>query len=721
MSTRSCLLILSVILVIIIHPFSLFAVDWEQQSPTMYPYDYRSIQFVNDTIGWVCGYDGAIIHTTNAGQSWDIQNCHAQIHINGCYFLDSNNGWMVGDSVILQTTDGGDHWTNQVIHSNSAISEYHFRDVHFFDSNRGLVIGYAINRNRQGVNTILYSSNGGQTWSERAQQEYSGLKQVTFTDSLNGWAAGYSILHTTNGGLNWDVQISNVSMNAISFVNSRLGWAVGNAGPVFHTTNSGATWIAQTVPATITDALSSVTFTDSLHGWACGYRSFLIYTNDGGATWEQYPSTPYGMNSIIFTNSNNGWIACNGALLRTTDRGVTWSNLITGDFPTFQSVDFVNRTNGWAAGDGMIYHTTDGSHWSTAASYTSSILLTSIDCIDSNRIWAAGELHVPYDPRGYYNIYPLVHYSTDGGSNWMSINRDSLRDIPKKVKFTSASDGWILNWYSIYHTTNGGIDWNFHRFTEATDYLLNLDIVGNHCWVVGGRGFIFHTGDGGQSWSRQNSPVTGSISDVSFVDSLYGWCVSGYEKILHTTDGGNNWTIQRDTLTYRSLTSIDFIDRDHGWAVGWNGCILHTTDGGNSWIDESYLNNMYYDCVKFTDIDHGWIVGHSGVILHTSNGGQAWIEEPHSPTIPACPTLFPNYPNPFNSSTTISYSLPTSGNIDLKVFDMQGREISTLDQGYRRAGNYQLNFDGKQLSSGTYFVRLMNDQQQTTRKMILMK
>ncbi len=97
------------------------------------------------------------------------------------------------------------------------------------------------------------------------------------------------------------------------------------------------------------------------------------------------------------------------------------------------------------------------------------------------------------------------------------------------------------------------------------------------------------------------------------------------------------------------------------------------------------------------------------------------VSDNQNEMIPANISIHPNYPNPFNSSTTISYSLPTSGNIDLKVFDLQGREISTLDQGYRRAGNYQLNLDGKDLSSGTYFLRLHNEKSQTVRKMMLVK
>ncbi len=80
-----------------------------------------------------------------------------------------------------------------------------------------------------------------------------------------------------------------------------------------------------------------------------------------------------------------------------------------------------------------------------------------------------------------------------------------------------------------------------------------------------------------------------------------------------------------------------------------------------------------------------------------------------------------NYPNPFNSSTTISYSLPASGTIDLKLFDLSGREIRSLEQGYRATGSYRIQVDGSALASGTYFLRLMSNNQIVTRKIVLLR
>jgi len=70
--------------------------------------------------------------------------------------------------------------------------------------------------------------------------------------------------------------------------------------------------------------------------------------------------------------------------------------------------------------------------------------------------------------------------------------------------------------------------------------------------------------------------------------------------------------------------------------------------------------------------------------------------------------LYQNYPNPFNPSTTISYYIPKVSYVELKVYDILGREVTMLVDGYKQAGNYscQLSTDNLQLSSGVYFYLL---------------
>jgi hypothetical protein len=83
--------------------------------------------------------------------------------------------------------------------------------------------------------------------------------------------------------------------------------------------------------------------------------------------------------------------------------------------------------------------------------------------------------------------------------------------------------------------------------------------------------------------------------------------------------------------------------------------------------------------------------------------------------------LLPNYPNPFNPSTTISYHLTQSSFVKLTVFDILGREIATLVNGMVESGLHQAVFDASKLSSGMYFYKLTTDEFTQVRKMLLMK
>ena len=80
-----------------------------------------------------------------------------------------------------------------------------------------------------------------------------------------------------------------------------------------------------------------------------------------------------------------------------------------------------------------------------------------------------------------------------------------------------------------------------------------------------------------------------------------------------------------------------------------------------------------------------------------------------------------NYPNPFNPTTTISFNLPQSGNVTLKVFNSIGEEVVTLTDGYIDAGVYTFNFNADGLPSGMYIYQLNTPEKTQVRKMILMK
>jgi hypothetical protein len=89
--------------------------------------------------------------------------------------------------------------------------------------------------------------------------------------------------------------------------------------------------------------------------------------------------------------------------------------------------------------------------------------------------------------------------------------------------------------------------------------------------------------------------------------------------------------------------------------------------------------------------------------------------------IPSNYYLMQNFPNPFNPSTLINYSIPEQTHVILKIFDMLGNEIKTLVNKEQYAGNYEVKFNASFLSSGIYFYRLQTGSFTDTKRMILIK
>lgn len=84
-------------------------------------------------------------------------------------------------------------------------------------------------------------------------------------------------------------------------------------------------------------------------------------------------------------------------------------------------------------------------------------------------------------------------------------------------------------------------------------------------------------------------------------------------------------------------------------------------------------------------------------------------------------TLGQNYPNPFNPSTTISYSIPKKSIVELKVYDMLGREVETLVNKMQNEGEYKIQFNGSSLPSGIYVYTIQAGEYRTSKKLMLLK
>jgi hypothetical protein len=142
--------------------------------------------------------------------------------------------------------------------------------------------------------------------------------------------------------------------------------------------------------------------------------------------------------------------------------------------------------------------------------------------------------------------------------------------------------------------------------------------------------------------------------------------------------------------------------------VRGQGTITHAMS--YSFVDHSISQGKYYYRLKQIDTD----------------GGQTFSQTVEiNPDAPAGFELQQNYPNPygrmpFNPHTIIFYTLPESGFVNLKIYDIQGKEVAALVQEFQRAGRYSVNFDGSDLASGLYFYKIQINDFVNVKKMVLL-
>ena len=89
--------------------------------------------------------------------------------------------------------------------------------------------------------------------------------------------------------------------------------------------------------------------------------------------------------------------------------------------------------------------------------------------------------------------------------------------------------------------------------------------------------------------------------------------------------------------------------------------------------------------------------------------------------VPTVFSLAQNYPNPFNPTTQINFNLPVAGHVELRVYNMLGKEVSELINGQRIAGSHSIRFEATNLASGVYLYELRFNGAVLSNKMILLK
>jgi len=395
-------------------------------------------------------------------------------------------------------------------------------------------------------------------------------------------------------------------------------------------------------------------------------------------------------------------------------RAQTWQPQVSGIGNSLISVYFLDEFNGWSVGEfGAILQTTDGGeNWNQQNSGTNK----NLNCVcftDTSTGWICG-------------AQGTILKTTDGGNNWLSQNSFTVFNL-LSIDFFDESTGWVVGVSgTILKTTNSGTNWTpqnspFSEIISAVDFVDSL--YGWAATYASGatETTIIKTTDGGEIWELVNVPmlIPFPVFSVDFIDRNTGWVVGYLEIIYKSTNSGYTWIEQQSWSSESLLYSVSFADENNGWTVGSDGLIDHTSDGGNLWETQTSGTTNILQDVYFVNSTTGWIVGDNGLILKYSTQVSINDEEPRS--TPNNFFLKQNYPNPFNPSTTIQYSIPESGIVKLAIYNSLGEQVTTLVNGYKAAGNYQIEFNASVLGSGVYYYRLQENNFIETKKMVIMK
>lgn len=174
-------------------------------------------------------------------------------------------------------------------------------------------------------------------------------------------------------------------------------------------------------------------------------------------------------------------------------------------------------------------------------------------------------------------------------------------------------------------------------------------------------------------------------------------------------------------IPIKSIRSIDIDDSNNIWfGNNFESAGLIKFDGKNyikyTTSNSSLPSNQIRD-LKVDSNNNIWIASHNGLAVFNENGIKIKKVEKALYDI----RLNNNYPNPFNMNTVISYSVLKAQRIELIIYNALGQLVKILVNKQMSAGNYQINFDGSNLSSGVYFCLLKNDNIFQVKKMLLLK
>lgn len=313
---------------------NIFAQFWKKINtiPSQYSNNYWLDVFFhpsNSNYGWICGFNGMVIRTTDGGNSWRGTVVPNAYHLESIYFPTLTIGYTSGVDGIFKSTDGGASWFD--ITPTGARDSTTFWGCYFLNANYGILVGDGCGIGRR--QHFWVTTDGGTSWSVfLGSEENSGMTDVIIYPDGSGYASSSGrIWITSDSGKIWSV-FSSVGPNlwqeeitnyGNSFLVPYAGYTCtggGNDGGMCFSTDFGFTW-----NRTQTGLPMFGTFLlNNLKGWACGYSKAVYYTSNGGISWTRRNCgiASGNLDDLWFINENDGWVVGEGVYKLSEPTGV---------------------------------------------------------------------------------------------------------------------------------------------------------------------------------------------------------------------------------------------------------------------------------------------------------------------------------------------------------------------------------------------------------------
>jgi hypothetical protein len=328
-----------------------------------------------------------------------------------------------------------------------------------------------------------------------------------------------------------------------------------------------------------------------------------------------------------------------------------------------------------------------------------------------------------------------IMYTLESGWWWWLSVTNSIFVNPYMFGYIPGSDGETPYGGAINIDSIGTSNFNFLvPFTESQRHILfanNSYYVDQWLrdYMAGGNPYS----DTATTFKPQPQPVMSEKTRIFFNDKTT-WPYITMMNIYDSTDPGflipptnvvgiksfllRKWTDNSDTTwAYNPNDGIN-----QKWPVGEQ--LRYTNTKCRTGAMGGFpLGDLYRWWNSFPTVYSGWKAQaeteNQAILDLLTNGVTAVDGSPAG--VPQDYELGQNYPNPFNPGTRISYTLPQSGQVTVKVFNVLGMEVATLFSGVQDAGKHEVQFDASELSSGVYFYKLDAGSVSLTKKMVFMK